>query len=264
MDLNSGRPMTRRKVTQLPVTPSVIKAVEAMAAKQGMKSLKFKNRHKVIFHPADWIAGVDYTDNDDDENNNNNWRNGNRFEALADDDDDDSNDDDYEYDDDEEQELYDEDFDEDDGYDRPDQQEIDELLAERSNPIVETVNEDDEADEESEPAATRRSTRATAEPARLEPKFTGQSYAQTKKKKTKKKKKKKVTFAEDQTEQFDELRVGLRNEEDRGHPDQWEEGDPGEDVFGHFSLKIGSIFRTQQRNKPSFCSSCFRITGKEY
>jgi hypothetical protein len=31
------------------------------------KSLKFKNRHGVIFHDADWIAGVDYDDNDDDE-----------------------------------------------------------------------------------------------------------------------------------------------------------------------------------------------------
>ena len=58
MDLNSGRVVTRRKVTPLPVTPSVIKAVEAMAAKQGMKSLKFKNRHGVIFIHCldDWIG----------------------------------------------------------------------------------------------------------------------------------------------------------------------------------------------------------------
>jgi hypothetical protein len=39
---------------QLPWTPDVvIKAVETMAYKQGFKSLKFKNRHGVIFHGAD-------------------------------------------------------------------------------------------------------------------------------------------------------------------------------------------------------------------
>jgi hypothetical protein len=35
--------------------------------KQGLKSLKFKNRHGVIFHNADWIAEVDYDDNEDDD-----------------------------------------------------------------------------------------------------------------------------------------------------------------------------------------------------
>ena len=45
----------------------VIKAVEAMAHNQGFKNLKFKNRHGVIFHDADWLAGVDYEDEDEDE-----------------------------------------------------------------------------------------------------------------------------------------------------------------------------------------------------
>ena len=131
MDLNTGRKVTRRTVTQLPITPSVIQAVETMAKKQGMKDLKITNRNGVPLYPADWIAGVDY-DDENENNNNNNWRNGNRFEALADDDDD--TDDDYVYDDDEEQEEYDEDFDEDedDGFDRVDQQEIDDLFADKA------------------------------------------------------------------------------------------------------------------------------------
>ena len=49
MDLNTGRVITCRKVTEIPVTDVVIKAVEAMAHNQGFKNLKFKNRHGVIF-----------------------------------------------------------------------------------------------------------------------------------------------------------------------------------------------------------------------
>ena len=67
MDLNTGCVITCRKVTEIPVTDVVIKAVEAMAHNQGFKNLKFKNRHGVIFHDADWLAGVDYEDEDEDE-----------------------------------------------------------------------------------------------------------------------------------------------------------------------------------------------------
>ena len=38
-----------------------------MAHNQGFKNLKFKNRHGVISHDADWLAGVDYEDEDADE-----------------------------------------------------------------------------------------------------------------------------------------------------------------------------------------------------
>ena len=67
MDLNTGLVIMCHKVTEIPVTDVVIKAVEAMAHKQGFKNLKFKNRHGVIFHDADWLAGVDYEDEDADE-----------------------------------------------------------------------------------------------------------------------------------------------------------------------------------------------------
>jgi hypothetical protein len=50
------------------VTDVVTKAVENMAYQQGFKSLKFKNCNGVIYHDADWIAGVDYDDPDDIEN----------------------------------------------------------------------------------------------------------------------------------------------------------------------------------------------------
>jgi hypothetical protein len=58
MDLNSGKVVTRNIVNEIPVTDVVIKAVETMAYAQGFQTLKFKNRHGVIFHDADWIAEV--------------------------------------------------------------------------------------------------------------------------------------------------------------------------------------------------------------
>jgi hypothetical protein len=70
-DLNSGRVITRARVTQISVTDVVIKAIKHIAEDQGIKSLKFKNRKGAIFHDADWIAGVDYDENiqqEDDDN----------------------------------------------------------------------------------------------------------------------------------------------------------------------------------------------------
>jgi hypothetical protein len=66
MDLNSGKLITRNIVHEIPVTDVVIQAVETMAYAQGFTTLKFKNRNKIIFHDADWIAGVDYDDNEED------------------------------------------------------------------------------------------------------------------------------------------------------------------------------------------------------
>jgi hypothetical protein len=62
-DTNSGRVITQARVTQIPVTEVVIKAIERIAEDQGFRSLKFKNRKGAIFHNADWIAGVDYDEN---------------------------------------------------------------------------------------------------------------------------------------------------------------------------------------------------------
>jgi hypothetical protein len=63
LDLNSGRVITHARVTQIPITDVVIKAIEQIAEDQGFKTLKFKNRKGTIYHDADWIAGVDYDEN---------------------------------------------------------------------------------------------------------------------------------------------------------------------------------------------------------
>jgi hypothetical protein len=46
----------------------VIKAIKCIAEDQGFKSLKFKNRKGIVFHDADWIAGVDYDEKTQQEN----------------------------------------------------------------------------------------------------------------------------------------------------------------------------------------------------
>jgi hypothetical protein len=71
-DLNLNRVIPQVRVSQIPVTDMVIKAIEQIAEDKGFKSLKFKNRKGTIFHNADWIAGVDYDENiqqDADDNN---------------------------------------------------------------------------------------------------------------------------------------------------------------------------------------------------
>ena len=101
MNLSTGKLITRPRCWEVPVTDIVIKTVEKMAAKQGVKSLKLTNRSKTIFYPADWIAGVDYHDPiiDDDED----------IDDANFDDDSDSDEDlsDEEYDDVDEEELED-------------------------------------------------------------------------------------------------------------------------------------------------------------
>jgi hypothetical protein len=75
VDLRTGHVITRRKVTEIPITEHVIRIVEEMAEKQAIKSLKITGWNKQPIHPADWIAGVDYTaennnepgDNDNDD-----------------------------------------------------------------------------------------------------------------------------------------------------------------------------------------------------
>ena len=196
MDLRTGRVITRRKVTEIPITDSVIRIVKEMAEQQGIKSLKLTGRNKQPIHPADWIAGVDYNA----ENNN---------EV-------DDNDDEFRED---ERDDYAEDADMDDAdaYDRIDQSEIDDLMADpgernndqEANPTDNAEPEEDVAQEaakqaeqpedpivsdegsEQTEATTRRSERVRTAPERLT--YFG---TETKPKKT-------VKFADTELEQLE-------------------------------------------------------------
>ena len=117
MDLNSGRVITRRKVTEIPVTKVVIDAVEHMAEKEGFNSLKFKNRNCIVFFDTDWVAGVDYDENEHENDEN-------------------DEDEDFDEDFDAEEEEDDHEDDHEDYEEEIDQEEIDELIAdaESENP----------------------------------------------------------------------------------------------------------------------------------
>jgi hypothetical protein len=200
----------------------VIAAVEAMAERQGIKSLKIANHHGVVYHPADWIAGVDYDDTE-------------AAEADL-------------------EEVDDEDFikelddildnDDLDDWDRIEQDEIDDLLLDdidTSNPTPGTVDPTDEVEEEpeeeqeleeeaeaedtadatedpaeeAEPDVQRtRSNRAIVRPDYLSPgSFQGSSYMQ--------KAKKKVTFEMDKIAQLEHCH-NLVVKEQPNPNDMWE------------------------------------------
>ena len=201
MDLNTGTVITRGgKITEIPITKVVIKAVEDMAEREGFKSYKFKNRHGVVFFDSDWIAGVDYEVGENE--------NAEYIEEVEDDD--------YEPDqEDEDNEDYFEEVEE-----EIDQNEIDELLAEgqdqEPNPnqqndnendqdadaeqgqdeeLVENEDEEEDLELDPDPEDTqeedvrldedqemegqpRRSTRARTEVERLVPTMQGKTYLQ--------------------------------------------------------------------------------------
>jgi hypothetical protein len=197
-DLNSNRVITRARVTQIPVTDVVIKAIERIAEDQGFKTLKFKNQKGAIFHDADWIAGVDYDDNipQDAEDK----------EAYDDDENEDPEDDENI----------------DDEYDRINEDELEDLLEderEQTNPNQHHEDEEQRADEakgeEEEPeddgtaviskqetelqgSELRRSARESRPVSRLKPNMSGKSYLQKNDKM-----KKRVMFAEDELKQLE-------------------------------------------------------------
>ena len=188
MDLNSGQVITRNIVHEIPVTDVVIKAVETMAYDQGFKSMKFKNRNGVVFFDTDWIAGVDYEEDD-----------------IEDDGDEDAP---YRYEAEQDENME---------YDHIDPEEVDDLnqdIEEHYNPNVHQQNDNEEvaqpdnpeqlpdamivsdAEDENSTAteSTRRSTRETKPIERLEPAMTGKSYAQQKRQ---------VTFKADEERQLE-------------------------------------------------------------
>jgi hypothetical protein len=65
LNLTTGRIITRRKVTTIPMTPTVIATVEAMAAADGMKGLKMTTKTGHTLFDSTWTEGVHESDVDD-------------------------------------------------------------------------------------------------------------------------------------------------------------------------------------------------------
>jgi hypothetical protein len=152
MDLSTGKLITRRQVIDLPMTDIVIRAVEKIAKKQGIKSLKITTRDNAPFEDADWIEEVDGTEKEKESKSN---------ESKSDSDNDSLSNSDTSDDDDE----LDKDM------DKIDQQEIDDLLAEARNANDEETNPaiKQQPPNNEEPNELRRSVRERQVPARYNP-----------------------------------------------------------------------------------------------
>ena len=146
LNLATGQTITRHQVTPVPITATIIKAVEALAEKDGMKGLRIKTKTGQILWDSAWTAGVDYDEDYDD----------------LDYDDDEVELPGVEIDEEEEEQLW-EDLDENEVADllddaanpvQPEPQDGEEDTAEQQEaaPVhVETVDENEDEDEEEEP-----------------------------------------------------------------------------------------------------------------
>ena len=66
LDLATKRIITRRRITVLPITPTIIRTVESMAQQDGMVGIKIRTKTGHVLYDSSWITGVDYDDDEDD------------------------------------------------------------------------------------------------------------------------------------------------------------------------------------------------------
>jgi hypothetical protein len=126
LHLQTNRVVKRRKLTKIPITPSIIKQVHALAVLDKMPvGLKITNRSNNVIFDSAWIAGVDYDEEEFDDDEYDEDQDGNDVEE----DDEDYNDD----------------------YDEMDTNELADILQE--DPIVQIPNEPEEEAEPEEPEA---------------------------------------------------------------------------------------------------------------
>jgi hypothetical protein len=59
LHLGTGKVISCPGVKEIPMSNTIIQAVEYMARRQGVKQLKFTHRDGMPFEPANYIAGVE-------------------------------------------------------------------------------------------------------------------------------------------------------------------------------------------------------------
>lgn len=60
LHLATNKVITSQKITQVPITNLVIKAVEELAQQDGMSALKIKNKTRTVVYNNDYVPGIDY------------------------------------------------------------------------------------------------------------------------------------------------------------------------------------------------------------
>ena len=190
-DIHTKRIINRPHVTPIPITPSVINAMNQMAEDDGMKGLIVKSRTGQILWNSAWIAGVDYDEDEDDDD----------YTQSSESDNDESDDESSQCDEIDPEELDDilDDGNEDnanpnDSNDNDDDSSTssngsndaepnDNEGIDMTHPEEEIVFAEDSSDDEADPVPdpnVRRSTRVRSHPREhgdYEPSLTGQSYA---------------------------------------------------------------------------------------
>jgi hypothetical protein len=121
MDMASGQCISRPRMTAIPVTTLVIKVVAAMAARQGIKSLKL-TRKFYHGHAHTDLEGADSDDSDDDSTSSSSSGSNSNDNSSDTDDSGDDNDDD--------------DIDDESNYNQADASELDDLAAKSDNSSV--------------------------------------------------------------------------------------------------------------------------------
>jgi hypothetical protein len=66
-NIHTGEIVSRSRITPIPITPSVITAIETAAKKDNQKALIFRSKTGTILYDSSWTAGVDYTHEYNDE-----------------------------------------------------------------------------------------------------------------------------------------------------------------------------------------------------
>jgi hypothetical protein len=131
MNLQTGKAVNSPRVKEIPLSELVIQAVEKMAERDDINSLKITNSKNGILITADNIAGVDFEENDDEDEENDDEDDEDEEVDPPSDDEEDEADEDYE--DGNEEDTGDDDPDDEEFYDRIDQHELDELLREEAD-----------------------------------------------------------------------------------------------------------------------------------
>ena len=90
MNIATGACMTKNRLWCVPITQTVINAVESLAESQGYKSLKLLGKNKTRLLPSDWDEDEEYIfddsyDSDDDDDNDEEEDNVDRFEEINED-----------------------------------------------------------------------------------------------------------------------------------------------------------------------------------
>jgi hypothetical protein len=139
----TNRTIIRRRVTPIPITPSVIKEVETLAESQNMpKGLKIQNKSGHVLFDSTWLAGVEYDEEEFDDDDYSEEHDANQDTDDDELDRDEYEDEDYDIDDPNQLEENHNDEDDQDGNEHENNENVQEQNEENQNPNPDNIEND--------------------------------------------------------------------------------------------------------------------------